>query len=46
MKVEAPLAAMPAHFRDGHAIDADGFESFLDLFHLERLDDRFNFFHG
>ena len=42
----ALLAAMAAHFGDGHAIDADGLQRFLDFVQLERLDDGFDFFHG
>ena len=42
----ALLAAMAAHFRDGHAVDANPFERFLNVFELVRLDNGFNFFHG
>src|SRR5262249_15731607 len=37
--------AVPAHFADRHAIDADTFERFFDLIELEGLDDRLNLFH-
>ena len=40
------LPPMAAHFRDGHAVDADAFERFLDVFEFMRLDNRFDFFHG
>src|SRR5262249_31583801 len=39
------LTAMAADFRDGHAVDADGLERFLDVFEFVRLDDGFYFFH-
>src|SRR5215472_230222 len=42
----ALLASVSAHVGDGHAVDADGFESFLDFVELERLDDGFDLLHG
>src|SRR6266581_7673695 len=39
------LPAEPFHFRDGHPFDAKFGERLLDLFELERLDNRFQFFH-
>ena len=36
---------MATNFGDGHPIDSDCLESFLYLFQLERLDNRFNLFH-
>ena len=42
----ALLPAKPFCFRDGDAFDADLVKRFLHLVELERLDDRFEFFHG
>src|SRR5579872_1458664 len=39
------LTAVPAYLGDGHAIDTDFLESFLDVLDFVRLDDRFNLFH-
>ena len=39
------LAAVAADFGDRHAVDADALQRFLDFVQLERLDDRFDFFH-
>jgi hypothetical protein len=39
------LAAEAFHFSYGHAFNAQLGEGFLDLLELERLDDRFQFFH-
>jgi hypothetical protein len=36
---------MAADVADGHAIDADALERFLDFIELERLDDGFDLFH-
>ena len=43
------MAFLPAeafHFRHGHALDAELGERFFDFLEFERLDDRFEFFHG
>src|SRR6266496_367425 len=39
------LPAEPLYFRDGHPFDAELGECLFDLLELERLDDRFQFFH-
>jgi len=39
------LASVTPHFADGHTVDSDRFERFLDLVKLEGLDDGFYFFH-
>src|SRR5260370_5637832 len=39
------LAAMAAHFGDGHAIDPDALQRLLHLVELEGLDDGFDFLH-
>src|SRR4051812_48706541 len=41
----ALLPAVTADFADGHSVDPDSDESFLDIVNLERLDNRFDFFH-
>ena len=40
------LAAVAAHFGDGHAVDADALQGFLHFFEFVRLDDGFDFLHG
>jgi hypothetical protein len=39
------LAAMPSNLADGHSIDADVLESFLNLFEFEGLHNGFDLFH-
>ncbi len=41
----ALLAAMPAHFGYGQAVDAESFKSFFHFLELKGLDDGFDFFH-
>src|ERR1035441_6754256 len=39
------VKTLTADVADGHAIDADALERFLDFIELERLDDGFDLFH-
>lgn len=39
------LASESLDFGDGHSLDADFGEGFFDVFHFERFDDCFDFFH-
>jgi len=40
------LTAEAFDFAHGHTFDAEFSESFFDFFQFERLDNRFDFFHG
>src|SRR5262245_28329262 len=42
----ALLASEALHLGDGHALNADALQRFLDLVELERLHDRFDLLHG
>ena len=42
----ALLAAVAADLGDGHAVDADGLQSFFDVFEFVGLNNGFDFLHG